>query len=566
MPNPDRKPPAPGASSSPKKRNKHTPSPLHKAEHDPRAAALAALTKVLSDGVDSQAALNDVLRSPRLMPTDKRLCTELTYGVLRWHLRLKWFVRRFLANSDKLPAEMFLSLLTAFYELRFLRIPHHATVNWTVDHVRNRFGQGMARVANGVLRSLQRSLRDFSDPALYAASFPDVNARLGCLYAVPAWLVSLWREQYGEEEALALLRAAGRPAPSGLRLNPQRPGWAEARAELMQTANEAAPRKDNAEWDKAAFGPAQVERPATQPVAEAASAALPASETHGEPHSAMPVYPVGNTALAFAGSLPWQARGLVQEGRATRQSAASYEALTALAPAQWPGPVWDCCAGRGGKTLALLEMGVPVTLATDPSEARLAALAGEYERLGLASPPCPACIAVAAEKLFVEGSTAENGKRLPTPPEGYGKGRSGEPAEMREDKEAETAPSTVAQTHANRFLDISAAFFGTVLVDAPCSGFGTLSRRPEIRLRRTKQDIAGLIEEQRAILKAAWDRLLPDGLLVYLTCTRNKAENEDQIAALLQAHPEAVLEREFRTPAESPLREFFYGAAVRKRG
>jgi 16S rRNA (cytosine967-C5)-methyltransferase len=107
--------------------------------------------------------------------------------------------------------------------------------------------------------------------------------------------------------------------------------------------------------------------------------------------------------------------------------------------------------------------------------------------------------------------------------------------------------------------------FGTILVDAPCSGLGTLARRPEIRLRRTPEDCEALAVLQKNILDAVWERLLPGGLLVYVTCTMNKAENQSQTAAFLERHSGAALEAEFETPAGSPLGEFFYSAKIRKR-
>lgn len=60
----------------------------HKAGHDQRAAALAVLYSVIYEAADSQAALDQALGQAGLVPTDRRLCTELVYGVLRWYLRL----------------------------------------------------------------------------------------------------------------------------------------------------------------------------------------------------------------------------------------------------------------------------------------------------------------------------------------------------------------------------------------------------------------------------------------------------------------------------------------------
>ena len=443
---------------------KKAPLRLYKADHEPRAAALTALAQTLFAGADSQAALDGALARGALVPTDKRLCTEITYGTLRWYLRLKEFSESFLPRPDKLPDEMRLTLITTLYEMAFLRVPHHGPVNWAVKHISNRFGKGLGGVANGALRSMQRGLKNFHSP----------NLPLATRHAMPEWLVDLWLKSYGDAATLALLEASQSAPPSGLRLSRARGGWEEARAVLLQ---------ENGTQSADSF-----------------------------------ILPVDPAALAFGGSLPWQARELIKEGRASRQSAASYEALESLAPTRWPLPLWDCCAGRGGKTLALLEHGIPVALASDPAAHRLDGLTQEYARLGLTDPPCPPVLAVAAEDF--EGPDSDWGSAPP---------------------------------------------FGTILVDAPCSGLGTLARRPEIRLRRTPEDLAALADTQRHILEAAWPRLRSGGCLVYLTCTLNPAENEGQIASFAAKHPDAVQRGEFRTPFVSPLREFFYGAVLEKR-
>lgn len=475
---------------------------LRRAAHDPRAAALSALFRVFCEGTDSQAAVDEALASPDLVPTDKRLCTELVYGALRWHPRLQCFAEGFLARPDKLPIEMRLSLVLALYEMAFLRIPHHASVNWAVAHVRNRFGAGLAGVANGALRSMQRSLGRFADPAWYRERFAEEDEASACMAGVPVWLFRLWMGAYGPEQTGALLEASQMPPLSGLRLNRARPGWERLREELLRSG--AAP-----------------ERPADPGVDDEGETAVPAP--------ARPLV-VGECCLAFPGTLPWRGRELVKEGAASRQSAASYEALEAFDPAAWPLPVWDCCAGRGGKTLALLERGVPVALASDPSQKRLAALGEEYARLGLASPPCPPALLLSA---------AERVESFQGVPPLHGASGGGP---------AQPAPEA----------------FGTILVDAPCSGLGTLSRRPEIRLRRSPKDIADLVRLQRGILRSVWPRLLPGGRLVYLTCTLHPEENEGQTKAFLASHTDARLVSEFRTPFASPLREFFYGAALQK--
>ena len=72
--------------------------------------------------------------------------------------------------------------------------------------------------------------------------------------------------------------------------------------------------------------------------------------------------------------------------------------------------------------------------------------------------------------------------------------------------------------------------FDKVLVDAPCSGTGTLRRNPEIRWRLTPDDIVVLAEQQKRILSRALEMVRPGGRLVYSTCSVEREENEDVIA------------------------------------
>jgi 16S rRNA (cytosine967-C5)-methyltransferase len=79
-----------------------------------------------------------------------------------------------------------------------------------------------------------------------------------------------------------------------------------------------------------------------------------------------------------------------------------------------------------------------------------------------------------------------------------------------------------------------AAGFDRVLVDAPCSGLGTLRRNPDARWRIGPDDPARLAEVQRAILRNAAATLRPGGVLVYSTCTLLPEENEAIVDAFLR--------------------------------
>ncbi|MEM9543066.1 MAG: 16S rRNA (cytosine(967)-C(5))-methyltransferase [Cyanobacteria bacterium P01_E01_bin.42] len=82
-----------------------------------------------------------------------------------------------------------------------------------------------------------------------------------------------------------------------------------------------------------------------------------------------------------------------------------------------------------------------------------------------------------------------------------------------------------------------------VLLDAPCSGLGTLHRHPDIRWRQTPEKLPQLIALQQNLLKSVATWVKPGGVLVYATCTLNPRENEDLIEDFLQSHPQWEIEK-----------------------
>jgi 16S rRNA (cytosine967-C5)-methyltransferase len=170
----------------------------------------------------------------------------------------------------------------------------------------------------------------------------------------------------------------------------------------------------------------------------------------------------------------------VREGRAVPQDEASQQVV--LATGAGPGDrVLDLCAGPGGKTTylaAAVGPGGPPVVAVELHPHRAEMVRAAAERQGL------------AVEVHVGDGVA--------PP-------------LPED-----------------------ARYDVVLLDAPCTGLGTGRRRPEVRWRRTPDDVADLAELQRRLLRAAADRVAPGGRLVYSVCTWTAAETTD-VAAWLDA-------------------------------
>lgn len=91
-----------------------------------------------------------------------------------------------------------------------------------------------------------------------------------------------------------------------------------------------------------------------------------------------------------------------------------------------------------------------------------------------------------------------------------------------------------------KILDLSPA--PKVLLDAPCTGTGTLRGNPEIRLRLKQNDIVELVKLQRDILTIAAKLTAPNGRLIYAVCALSKTEGEDMMQWFLEKHPEFAFE------------------------
>ena len=192
------------------------------------------------------------------------------------------------------------------------------------------------------------------------------------------------------------------------------------------------------------------------------------------------------SALLIANPVPVSELPGFYSGAASVQDAGAQLAAALLNP-QAGDLILDACAAPGGKTAHLLELADCQMVALELDAGRIGKIGGNLDRLRLHS-----------EKVKVLRGDASKG--------GWWDG----------------------------------ALFDKILLDAPCSASGIVSRHPDIPFLRREADIKSLQQKQREILTQAWKMLKPEGTLLYVTCSVFPEEGEDQATWFAQQHSNAV--------------------------
>jgi len=199
-------------------------------------------------------------------------------------------------------------------------------------------------------------------------------------------------------------------------------------------------------------------------------------------------------------------------GAVSVQDAGAQIAAVLLDPK--PGElILDACAAPGGKTAHLLELADCEVVALELDGERLGKIGGNLDRLRLQSDRVKITRGDASKAAWWDG-------RL----------------------------------------------FDKILLDAPCSASGIVSRHPDIPFLRREADVKSLQQRQRGILTQAWKMLKPEGLLLYVTCSVFPEEGESQAVWFAAEHSNAL---RLSAPGQilpSAINDGFFYALFKKKG
>ena len=459
-----------------------------------RRAAYDVLRAVADRDSYANLLLPALLAERRLTGRDAAFATELTYGTLRGRGTYDAILAA-CSDRDQLDPPVQDVLRLGAHQLLATRVGPHAAVATSVDLVKDVCGPRPSGFVNAVLRRV--ATRDLE--AWMAIVAPDraqdPSGYLAVRHSHPRWIVDAFRDALGDaadaelEDALA----AGNVRPDVvLAVTPGPSGLEEPGPEVVLAVTP---------------GPSGLLKPGQA-----------AGRTQWSPYG-----------LRLTGGDP---APLVATGQAAVQDEASQLAALALtrvepSDAASQDRLWlDLCAGPGGKARLLAGLAAARgarLVASDlrPHRARKVLRALRRARPGHASDD--------------PGQTSDSPGRASDGP-----GRAGDSPDRAGDGPDRASDNAVVVADGLR-VPWPPGTFDRVLADVPCSGLGSLRRRPEARWRKTPQGVRDLARIQRGLLNAALDSVRPGGVVAYVTCSPHVAETRDVVTAVADSRADVTI-------------------------
>ena len=402
-----------------------------------RLVAYDVFHSVMFENRDVRRSFDYHLNKTKLKSKDKALAYEIIQGSLRWYSKIQWILQN-IATRELEGTHPYVqtALVCGTYQIFYLqRVPDRATVNESVEYLKNKKLMKATGFANGILRQVASKSKYFPKP--------DKEKKpvdyLALQFAHPKWIVDRWYKRFPYARLESILAAHNQPQPYHVRIN--------------------------------------TDKTPLEKVGELQTKLLKDERT---PCKKRPL----RTCLELEKFPSMEPESLFNSGFIAIQGESSQLAVQLVETS--PGvKVLDACCGPGGKTGAIAErLGEGSTLlAIDPAKGQIKRCTENLERLGHLN----------KDHIEIKLSTLED---LP-----------------------------------------DARDFDRILLDAPCSGLGTLRQHPEGKWRKKAGIVRQFAEQQRVLLTESIKRLRAGGELVYSVCSFEPEETTQQLQWLLEEYP-----------------------------
>uniref|UniRef100_A0A0E0IL94 SAM-dependent MTase RsmB/NOP-type domain-containing protein n=1 Tax=Oryza nivara TaxID=4536 RepID=A0A0E0IL94_ORYNI len=438
---------------------------------------------------------------------DIRLVTVIVAGTVRWKRYLDYLIMS-LCSEEKVFREMEPLLLQilriGFFEILKLNVPAYAAVDENVRLAKVALRPGAGNLVNAILRKLLLLKEANSLPLPKIEGDDRAQARaLSIIYSHPVWMVRRWIRFLGKEEALKLMKWNNSDPHFSIRVNTAN-GY--TRADLIDRLESLQVHYEKSTMDEFVRIQEGMQNYLNlfhvQTVLQAGLLKEGMCAVQDESAGKFP-------CLSDSGTSHLSKHLILM----LRHEESIVGLVVSVVDPQPGETIIDCCAAPGGKTLFMAARlsGQGKIWALDINKGRL--------------------------RILMEAAKLHN------------------------------LDAMISDIHADLrlYAKETTATFDKVLLDAPCSGLGVLSKRADLRWNRQFEDLEELMCLQDELLDSASMLVKPGGILVYSTCSIDPEENEHRIAAFVQRHPDFVLQSVHGyVPAEFVTDEGFYSSSPTK--
>ncbi len=454
---------------------------------NPREVTLLILNQYFKKTKSLKDIINKYFRDYKFSELDRRFIFNIAKGTVRYYIKIDFIISLFSDKEIKSIDFIVLNILRmGIYQLMYMdRVPDYSTLNESVKLAKKNANLPSSKFVNAILRKIS-SVPDLNlilEEKIKEAG--DETTRVRTKYSYPCWLVEYWLKWYGKEKTILILKSLNKNPLYYLRFN-------RGKISLEDLAREFDLKPVYGNFSSLDVGGGHDYK-----VIDVNKF----REKYDKYENLKFLEEMLDDTVGVYSVQDISETEIYKKGLVTVQDLSSQLAVKHFLEPRKGDKILDICAAPGGKTSYIAEIleNKGELISVDINGERLKVLRDNMARIGKSN--IKVVEADATKPYFLSGSISieDDASRM------------------------------------NRIRpDIYREYFDSILIDAPCSAFGTISKNPDAKYNKTIEDVKRLSGMSYRIMVNCDRYLKVGGRLVFYTCTLSPVENQQMIEKFLK--------------------------------
>jgi len=461
---------------------------------NPREISLLILSEYFRRKYSLKKIIEKYFKEYKLSSVDKRFIYNIVKGTVRNYLRIDFCISLFSNKKiENIDFPVLNILRMGIYQLAFMdKVPSYSAVDESVKIAKKSISLYSSKFVNAILRKVSSipDINTYIEKRLKNIKKDEIK-KISIWYSFPKWLIEYWIENYGNKKTVLICKSLNENPHVYLRFNKNK----ITREELIKKIGI---KLRNIRLDSLKIK--------TMPGSAVGNVRVESDNYTKDYILSEDVLEDSIEVLSIRDILETD---IYRKGLVSVQDLSSQIAVKYFLKPEKGEKVLDVCAAPGGKTtyIAQLMENEGEIISVDISKGRLRLLEENLERLNIKNVRIVAADAAKPDFLNIYKEILSN-ENLEHPGEVF-------------DGNNNSSKSTVG-------------LFDKILVDAPCSAFGTISKNPDVKYNKKKEDLIRLSDISCRILSNCDKYLKAGGKVVFYTCTISPIENQMVIEKFIE--------------------------------